>query len=95
MTVGVFRDERPERVVEIVNTLGLGGAQLHGHEPLAEVRWIRQRRPVRDQAFPAGDPALAAVGERPADIVLVDADEPGSGRCSTGRSPSGARPASG
>src|SRR5215831_11242546 len=30
VTVGVFRDETKERVVEVVNTLGLGGAQLHG-----------------------------------------------------------------
>ena len=28
ITVGVFRDEVKERVVEMVNTLGLGGAQL-------------------------------------------------------------------
>ena len=31
------------------------------------------------QAFTAGDPALGAVGNGPVDIVLVDADEPGSG----------------
>ena len=63
-----------------MNTLGLGGAQLHGREPLSEVRWIRQRVPFVIQAFAAGDPALAAVGNGPADIVLVDADDPGSGR---------------
>ena len=79
ITVGVFRDETKERVVEIVNTLGLGGAQLHGREPLSDVRWIRQRVPFVIQAFTAGDPALAAVGNGPVDIVLVDADEPGSG----------------
>ena len=31
------------------------------------------------QGFAAGDPALAAVGNGPVDIVLVDADDPGSG----------------
>jgi phosphoribosylanthranilate isomerase len=31
------------------------------------------------QAFAAGDPAIGAVGNGPVDIVLVDADEPGSG----------------
>ena len=77
---GVFRDETTERVVEIVNTLGLGGAQLHGREPLSDVRWIRQRVPFVIQAFAAGDPALAAVGNGPVDIVLVDADDPGSGK---------------
>ncbi|HEX5588030.1 MAG TPA: phosphoribosylanthranilate isomerase [Acidimicrobiia bacterium] len=79
VTVGVFRDEQRERVVEIVNTLGLGGAQLSGREPLSDVRWIRQRVPFVIQGFPAGDPALAAVANGPVDIVLIDADEPGSG----------------
>jgi phosphoribosylanthranilate isomerase len=32
LTVGVFRDEAPQRVVEVVNGTGLKGAQLHGHE---------------------------------------------------------------
>jgi phosphoribosylanthranilate isomerase len=79
ITVGVFRDERRERVVELVNTLGLGGAQLSGREPLSDVRWIRQRVPFVIQGFAAGDPALAAVANGPVDIVLIDADEPGSG----------------
>jgi phosphoribosylanthranilate isomerase len=79
ITVGVFRDETKERVVERVNTLGLGGAQVHGREPMSDVRWIRKRVPFVIQAFAAGDPALTAVGNGPVDIVLVDAHEPGSG----------------
>jgi phosphoribosylanthranilate isomerase len=79
ITAGVFRDEAKERVVEIVNTLGLGGAQLHGREPMSDVRWVRKRVPFVIQAFTAGDPALAAVGNGPVDIVMVDADAPGSG----------------
>ena len=79
-TIGVFRDERPERVVEIVNTLGLGGAQLHGREPLKDVRFVRQRVPFVIHAFKAGDPGLAAAANSPADVLLVDSAEPGSGR---------------
>jgi phosphoribosylanthranilate isomerase len=79
ITIGVFRDETKERVVELVNTLGLSGAQLHGREPLSDVRWIRKRVPFVIQGFSAGDPALAAVANGPVDIVLVDADSPGSG----------------
>ena len=30
LTVGVFRNEAPQRVVEAVRLAGLGGAQLHG-----------------------------------------------------------------
>jgi len=79
ITVGVFRDETKERVVEVVNTLGLGGAQLHGREPLSDVRWIRKRVPFVIQGFAAGDPALAAVANGPVDIVLIDSEAPGSG----------------
>ncbi len=80
VTVGVFRDERPERVIEVVNAVGLTGAQLHGREPLSEIRWIRQRTTFVIQAFAAGDPALASVGNGPADVILVDSPDPGSGR---------------
>lgn len=80
VSVGVFRDERPERVVELVHRLGLTGAQLHGREPLSEVRWVRRRVPFVIQAFAAGDPALASAANGPADVVLVDSADPGSGR---------------
>jgi hypothetical protein len=76
----VFVDERPERVVEIVNTVGLTGAQLHGREPMSEARMIRQRVGYLIQAFPAGDPALSSAGNSPADAILVDSPTPGSGR---------------
>ena len=32
------------------------------------------------QAFAAGDPALAAAANGPADVILVDSPDPGSGR---------------
>jgi phosphoribosylanthranilate isomerase len=80
VTVGVFRNERPERVVEVVNRLGLTGAQLHGHEPLSEVRWVRKRVQFVIQAFTAGDAALGAAANGPADVVLIDSPNPGSGR---------------
>jgi phosphoribosylanthranilate isomerase len=79
-TVGVFRDEKPARVVEIVNSLRLGGAQLHGREPVSEVRWIRERVPFVIQGFHAGDPAMSTAAAGPADVVLIDAPEPGSGK---------------
>lgn len=80
ITVGVFRDERPERVAEIVNTTGLGGAQLHGREPLSEVRWVRQRVSFVIQGFDAGDATVAAAANGPADVILIDSPDPGSGR---------------
>jgi phosphoribosylanthranilate isomerase len=80
VTVGVFRNERPERVVEIASRIGLHGVQLHGREPLTEVRWVRERVSFVIQAFAAGDPALATAANGPADVVLVDSPNPGSGR---------------
>jgi phosphoribosylanthranilate isomerase len=79
-TVGVFRDERRERVVEIVHSIGLTGAQLHGREHASEVRWVAERVPLVIHAFRAGDPALAGAASSNADAVLLDAPEPGSGR---------------
>lgn len=79
-TVGVFRDERRERVVEIVHSIGLTGAQLHGREHPTEVAWIAERVPFVIQAFPAGDPALATAADRPSPVVLLDAATPGSGQ---------------
>lgn len=80
LTIGVFRDESPERVVEIVHRAGLRGAQLHGHERPEHSAWVRARVPFVMKAFAAGDPALAEAAEHGADAVLLDAPTPGSGR---------------
>jgi phosphoribosylanthranilate isomerase len=79
-TVGVFRNERPERIVEIVGRAGLRGVQLHGSEPPSEVKWIRERVQFVIQAFSAGDPALVNAGKSAADIILIDSPTPGSGK---------------
>ena len=80
MTVGVFRDEAPARVVEIVNTVGLRAAQLHGHETADQARWVRERVPFLFQAFPAGAPAVARAADYGADVIILDAPSPGSGQ---------------
>jgi phosphoribosylanthranilate isomerase len=80
LTVGVFRDEAPTRVVEIVNGIGLRAAQLHGHETREQSRYVRERVPLLIQAFPAGDPAVQRAHEYSADAVLLDAATPGSGQ---------------
>ncbi|HEX4867859.1 MAG TPA: phosphoribosylanthranilate isomerase [Acidimicrobiales bacterium] len=80
LTVGVFRDEAPARVVELTNQAGLRAAQLHGHESAEETRWVRQRVPVVIRAFPGGDPELARAVSYGADVVLLDSASPGSGK---------------
>jgi len=73
MTVGVFRDEAPQRVVEMVNTAGLHAVQLHGHETPAEGEWIRKRVQFLIQAFSAGDRMLDRVSEyTAADAIMID-----------------------
>jgi phosphoribosylanthranilate isomerase len=79
LTVGVFRDEAPQRVVEMVHQAGLGAAQLHGHESSQETQWIRARLPMVIKAFPAGDRTIERFGDFGADYLLVDGDTPGSG----------------
>ncbi len=80
LTVGVFRDEAPARVVEIVNHAGLRAAQLHGHESAEAARWVRARVPFVIQAFPAGSPAVAGARDHGVDAVMIDAARPGSGQ---------------
>lgn len=81
LTIGVFRNDTPERVVDIVSRTGLKGAQLHGGETAEDLRLVRLRVPFVIQALPAGDPRLAGAGAGPeaADVVLVDSPTPGSG----------------
>ncbi len=80
LTVGVFRDETPERVVDTVLATGLRGAQLHGHETPEVTQLVRSRLPLVIQAFPAGSDALSKARAHGADLVLVDAADPGSGK---------------
>ncbi len=80
LTVGIFRDEARERVVEITNQAGLRAAQLHGHESADDTRWVRSRVPVVIKVFPGGDPELARAPTYGADIVMLDSASPGSGQ---------------
>jgi phosphoribosylanthranilate isomerase len=75
----VFRDEAPARVVELCHRAGLKAAQLHGHETPDDAGWVRERVGSVIKAFPAGSPALDAIGDYRVDAVMVDADRPGSG----------------
>src|SRR5947208_15639439 len=81
LTIGVFRNETPERVIDVVARTGLKGAQLHGGETAEDLRLVRLRVPFVIQALPAGDPRLAGAGGGPesADAALIDAPEPGPG----------------
>lgn len=80
LTVGVFRDAAPERVVSVVDQAGLSAAQLHGRETAEQTRWVCARVAVVIKAFSAGHPGIARVADYGADMVLVDGASPGSGK---------------
>jgi phosphoribosylanthranilate isomerase len=79
LTVGVFRDEHPTRVIDTINRAGLKAAQLHGHETpgmvadvASQIRWVIK-------AVVAGSPDARRADEFGTDMILVDAPSPGSG----------------
>ena len=79
LTAGVFRDASPKRVVQIVNSIGLRAAQLHGLESAADSQYVSERVPLLIKAFPAGHPDIARSADFGAGAVLVDGASPGSG----------------
>jgi len=80
LSVGVFRNEMPQRVVEIISKSRLGAAQLHGHEKPEDTAWVAARVPVTIKAFPPGHDGLERLSDYGADIVLLDSEQPGSGK---------------
>ncbi|MGA2036251.1 MAG: phosphoribosylanthranilate isomerase [Acidimicrobiales bacterium] len=78
LTVGVFRNEAPVRVVQITNSIGLRAAQLHGDETAQDTRWVAERVPLTIKAFPAGHRNIMRLDSYGAGLVMVDADSPGS-----------------
>jgi len=78
VSVGVFRDEAPKRVLAVAQMAGLRAVQLHGHEPPEVSKWLSTRVPMVIQAFPAGDARVRRAGEYRADAILLDAPNPGS-----------------
>lgn len=80
ITLGVFRNESPDRVVDMVLRAGLTGAQLHGRETPEQCRDVAMKLKLTIQAFPAGDRALDRTPLYPVEIVLLDNPKPGSGQ---------------
>jgi phosphoribosylanthranilate isomerase len=79
LTLGVFVDEAPGRVVETVQRCGLGGAQLHGVESASDARWIRSQVGTVLKAFGAGSSVLGDATSYGADAVIVDSPGGGGG----------------
>ncbi|MSY76975.1 MAG: phosphoribosylanthranilate isomerase, partial [Actinobacteria bacterium] len=73
LTVGVFRDEVPSRVIDIVNRSGVRAVQLHGHETPADVAEVSARVRWVIKAVAAGTSDARRANQFGTDLVLVDA----------------------
>ncbi len=80
ITVGVFRNELPERVAEIANQIGLHAVQLQGNETLEQVRFVAERVRTVIRALPVSSDRLEAIDHADLDYLHLDGDAPGSGR---------------
>jgi phosphoribosylanthranilate isomerase len=80
LTVGVFRDELPSRVIEIAHRANVKAVQLHGRETTEQtievaksIRWVIK-------AFGSDSPHLQQADQYGTDLVMLDAPSPGSGK---------------
>ena len=79
-TVGVFVDEDPQKLIDLMKETGLGLAQLHGEEDTsyttkldkAGVKWMKAIK-VQDSTD------LKIIGEMGLDVVLLDSYSPQKG----------------
>ncbi|MGB1490410.1 MAG: phosphoribosylanthranilate isomerase, partial [Acidimicrobiales bacterium] len=58
LTVGIFQNDLPERVISVVNETGLMAAQLHGVETPENVKRIKQEVRTVFKAVSAGSEAF-------------------------------------
>lgn len=79
LTVGVFRDEHPLRVIELVQASGVRAAQLHGHESPSDVATVSQHVRTVIKGVSAGSIDATRAHEFGTPMILVDAPAPGSG----------------
>lgn len=80
LTVGVFRDELPARVIEIGHRAGVKAVQLHGRETPEQTAEVARHFRWVIKAFSATSPQLGKADQYGTDLVLVDAPTPGSGK---------------
>ncbi|CAE7922423.1 trpF [Symbiodinium sp. KB8] len=80
LTVGVFKDEHPSRVVEIANKSGVKAVQLHGRETIEQTREIAHNVRYVIKAFGADSPHLAKADQYGTDLVMVDSPGGGTGK---------------
>lgn len=80
MTVGVFRDDLPDRIFDVVARSGVKAVQLHGRESASTVAAVSEGVRWVIKAVSAGSREARIANQYGTDLILVDAPQPGSGR---------------
>src|SRR5690606_6185765 len=80
LTVGIFRDELPSRVVDVGHRAGVKAVQLHGRETAADTREVAGSFRWVIKAFSALDPNLPKADHYGTDMVMSESPGGGSGR---------------
>lgn len=80
LTVGVFRDDLPDRIFDVVARSGIKAVQLHGHEQVSTVTAVSEGVRWVIKAVAAGSREARVADQFGTDLILVDAPQPGSGR---------------
>ena len=81
-TVGVFRNQPLDQVIDMAERAGVGTVQLHGDEPFSDVQALHERGFATLRALSID--AYRALAEAERDLweterILLDAVEPGAG----------------
>ncbi len=80
LTVGIFRDEHPSRVIELAHKAGVKAAQLHGSETIEQTKEIAASLRYVIKVFGSDSSRLSRADQYGTDIVMVDTPGGGSGK---------------
>ena len=80
LTVGVFRNELPERVIDIAHKANVKAVQLHGRETPEQTKQVAKRFRWVIKAFGSDDENLPNADRYGTDMLLLDAPSPGGGK---------------
>ena len=79
LTIGVFRDQNPQQIIETINEAGLVGAQLHGQESVQEVAEVASVIKFIVKSVVAGSVDAKNADQFATEMIMVDSANPGSG----------------
>lgn len=79
LTIGVFRDQDSQYVINTVREAGLMGAQLHGHESVTQVAEVMSEVVWVAKSVIAGSHEARTADDFGTPMILVDSAHPGTG----------------